>query len=172
MAHRLSADAKGVYVIAATPFLDDGRVDFDGIDKLVAFYLKCGVQGMTILGVLGEAQKLSEQESVEAAKRLQPDLIISDISMPRLNGLDATREIQMCAPQSKVIMLTVHREAVYVSMAFHAGARGYLLKQSAVAELPQAVLCVLEGGRYIGADVATREEWMSADGDEASTRKS
>ena len=67
--HRLSADAKGVYVIAATPFLDDGRVDFDGIDKLVAFYLKCGVQGMTILGVLGEAQKLSEQESVEAAKR-------------------------------------------------------------------------------------------------------
>ena len=68
-AHRLTADAKGVYVIAATPFTDDGRVDFEGIDKLVAFYLKCGVQGMTILGVLGEAQKLSEQESVEAAKR-------------------------------------------------------------------------------------------------------
>lgn len=69
MAHKLSADAKGVYVIAATPFTDDGRVDLDGIDKLTAFYLKCGVQGMTILGVLGEAQKLSEGESVEAAKR-------------------------------------------------------------------------------------------------------
>jgi 4-hydroxy-tetrahydrodipicolinate synthase len=69
MPHRLSADAKGVYVIAATPFLDDGRVDLDGIDKLVAFYLKCGVQGMTILGVLGEAQKLGEQEAVDVAKR-------------------------------------------------------------------------------------------------------
>ena len=66
MAHLLTADARGVYVIAATPFLDDGRVDFDGIDKLTAFYLKCGVQGMTILGVLGEAQKLSEGESVDA----------------------------------------------------------------------------------------------------------
>jgi DNA-binding NarL/FixJ family response regulator len=126
-----------------------------------------------ILDELGEVVGMvtDGQALVEAARRLQPDLIISDISMPRLNGLDATREIQMCAPQSKVIMLTVHREAVYVSMAFHAGARGYLLKQSAVAELPQAVLCVLEGERYIGADVAAREEWMSADGDEASTRK-
>ena len=69
MAHRLSADAKGVYVIAATPFLDDGRVDFDGVDKLTDFYLGCGVQGMTILGVLGEAQKLSESETVDVAKR-------------------------------------------------------------------------------------------------------
>jgi DNA-binding NarL/FixJ family response regulator len=127
-----------------------------------------------ILDELGEVVGMvtDGQALVEAARRLQPDLIISDISMPRLNGLDATREIQMCAPQSKVIMLTVHREAVYVSMAFHAGARGYLLKQSAVAELPHAVLCVLAGDRYIGQGVGGREEWMSADGDEASTRKS
>ena len=69
MAHTLSADAKGVYVIAATPFHDDGRIDFDGIDQMVAFYLKCGVQGMTILGVMGEAQKLTETEAAETAKR-------------------------------------------------------------------------------------------------------
>ena len=126
-----------------------------------------------ILDELGEVVGMvtDGQALVEAARRLQPDLIISDISMPRLNGLDATRAIQMCAPQSKVIMLTVHREPVYLSIAFDAGARGYLLKQSAVAELPQAVLRVLEGERYIGADVAGREEWMSADGDEAATRK-
>jgi DNA-binding NarL/FixJ family response regulator len=108
---------------------------------------------------------------VEAARRLQPDLIISDISMPRLNGLEATRAIQICAPQSKVIMLTVHREAVYLSFAFDAGARGYLLKQSAVAELPQAVQRVLKGERYIGANVGGRDEWMSPDWDEAATRK-
>ena len=127
-----------------------------------------------ILDELGEVVGMvtDGQALVEAAQRLQPDLIISDISMPRLNGLDATRAIQMCAPQSKVIILTVHREEVYLSIAFNAGARGYLLKQSAVAELPQAVLRVLEGERYIGADVAGREEWISADGDEAATCKS
>jgi DNA-binding NarL/FixJ family response regulator len=126
-----------------------------------------------ILGELGEVVGMvtDGQALVEAARRLQPDLIISDISMPRLNGLDATRAIQICAPQSKVIILTVHREAVYLSIAFDAGARGYLLKQSAMEELPQAVQRVLEGERYVGANVGGREEWMSPDGDEAATRK-
>ena len=119
-----------------------------------------------VVGVVRDGQAL-----VEAAKRLQPDLIISDISMPRMDGLEATRAIQICAPQSKVIILTVHREALYVSIAFDAGARGYVLKQSALAELPQAVLRVLAGERYVGADVAGREEWMSADRDEAPTRQ-
>lgn len=67
MSHRLTADAKGVYVIAATPFTDSGAVDFGSIDTLVDFYLGCGVDGMTILGVMGEAQKLSEQESMDVA---------------------------------------------------------------------------------------------------------
>jgi 4-hydroxy-tetrahydrodipicolinate synthase len=68
MAHRLSADAKGVYVIAATPFTDDGQIDFASIDRLTDFYLACGVDGMTILGVMGEAQKLSESEAGAVAK--------------------------------------------------------------------------------------------------------
>lgn len=106
---------------------------------------------------------------VEAAQRWQPDLIISDISMPRRNGLEATRAIQRCAPQSKVIILTVHREALYLSLAFQAGARGYLLKQSALAELPRAILRVLEGERYVGADVAGRDAWLVADRDEVPT---
>ena len=119
-----------------------------------------------VVGVVTDGHAL-----VEAARRLQPDLIVSDISMPRMDGLEATRAIQICAPQSKVIILTVHREALYVSIAFDAGARGYVLKQSALAELPQAVLRVLAGERYVGADVAGREEWMSADRDEAPTRQ-
>lgn len=119
-----------------------------------------------VVGVVTDGQAL-----VEAARRLQPDLIISDISMPRMDGLEAARAIRICAPQSKVIILTVHREAFYLSLAFDAGARGYLLKQSALAELPNAVLRVLEGGRYVGTDVAGREEWMPADRDEAPTRQ-
>jgi DNA-binding NarL/FixJ family response regulator len=124
-----------------------------------------------ILDELGEVVGMvtDGQALVEAAQRLEPDLIFSDISMPGLNGLDATRALQACLPQSKVIILTVHREAVYVSLAFNAGARGYLLKRSAVVELPQAVLHVLAGDRYIGQGVGVREEWAPSDGDEAPT---
>ena len=131
-----------------------------------------GLRGL--LDELGEVVGIVEdgQALVEAARRLQPDIIISDISMPKMNGLDATRALQAYAPQSKVIMLTVHREAVYLSLAFNAGARGYVLKRSAVAELPHAVRHVLAGDRYIGQGVGGREEWVSADGDKATTWRS
>lgn len=127
-----------------------------------------------LLDELGEVVGIVEdgQALVEAAQRLKPDIIISDISMPRMNGLDATRALQACAPQSNVIILTVHREAVYLSLAFNAGARAYLLKRSAVAELPHAVLHVLAGDRYIGQGVGGSEEWVSVDGDEATTWRS
>jgi len=120
-----------------------------------------------VVGMVGDGQAL-----VEMARLLEPDLIITDISMPRLNGLDATRTILACLPQSKVIILTVHREAVYLSLAFNAGARGYILKRSAVAELPQAVLRVLAGDRYIGQGVGGKEEWASVEGDETTTWRS
>ena len=131
-----------------------------------------GLRGL--LDELGEVVGIVEdgQALVEAAQRLAPDIIISDISMPRMNGLEATRALQACAPQSKVIILTVHREAIYLSLAFNAGARGYLLKRSAVAELPHAVPHVLAGDRYIGQGVGGRDEWVSADGDEATTWRS
>jgi DNA-binding NarL/FixJ family response regulator len=117
-----------------------------------------------VVGMVGDGQAL-----VEAARLLEPDLIITDISMPGMNGLDATRALLHFLPQSRVIILTVHREAVYLSLAFNAGARGYILKRSAVAELPQAVLHVLAGDRYIGQGVGGREEWTAAGGDEATT---
>jgi DNA-binding NarL/FixJ family response regulator len=122
----------------------------------------------SILDELGEVvgMVMDGQALVEAAQRLKPDIIFSDISMPGLNGLDATRAIQTCLPQSKVIILTVHREASYVSLALNAGACGYLLKRTAMAELPQAVLHVLAGDCYIGQGVGRSMEWTSADGDE------
>ena len=108
------------------------------------------------------------QEIVEAAQRLKPDVIILDISMPGLNGLDATRTLQTSVPQSKVIILSIHQEPVYVSLAIKAGARGYLLKRTALyAELSQALLHVLAGDRYIGLGV--REERAPVDGAEVST---
>ena len=68
MTAQLTADAKGVYVIAATPFGEDGAVDHDSIESLTRFYLESGVSGMTILGVMGEAAKLTQAEAGEVAK--------------------------------------------------------------------------------------------------------
>lgn len=69
MGHRLTEDAKGVYLIAATPFADDGALDLEGIDRLVDFYLGCGVHGLTILGMMGEANKLTAAETDAVASR-------------------------------------------------------------------------------------------------------
>jgi 4-hydroxy-tetrahydrodipicolinate synthase len=69
MPKTLTADAKGVYAIAATPFLPDGSIDFDSIDTLVEFYLSHRVQGITVLGMMGEAQKLTPSESLAVAER-------------------------------------------------------------------------------------------------------
>lgn len=95
---------------------------------------------------------------VEAAQWLKPDIIFTDISMPKLSGLDATRAILVRAPQSKVIILSSYQEPAYVSMAFNAGARGYVLKRTALyAELSQALMHVLAGDHYIGLGV--KAEW-------------
>lgn len=119
-----------------------------------------------VVGTVTDGQAL-----VEAAQRLEPDIIITDISMPKMNGLDAVRALQTSVPHSKVIVLSVHREPVYVTLAFKAGALGYLLKRAAShTELSQALLHVLAGDRYIGLGV--REEWAFVDGAEAPARRS
>src|SRR5690606_4886212 len=69
MSHRLTEEAKGVYLIAATPFAEDGALDLEGIDRLVDFYLGCGVHGLTILGMMGEANKLTAAETEAVAAR-------------------------------------------------------------------------------------------------------
>jgi 4-hydroxy-tetrahydrodipicolinate synthase len=66
----LNAQASGVYTIAATPFHPDGRLDVESIDRMTDFYLKCGVTGMTILGIMGEAPKLEPEESLEVVRRV------------------------------------------------------------------------------------------------------
>jgi DNA-binding NarL/FixJ family response regulator len=119
-----------------------------------------------VVGTVSNGQVL-----VKAAQWLEPDIIIADISMPKMNGLDATRALQTCAPQSKVIIMTAHREPVYATLAFDAGARGFLLKRIALhAELPQAILHVLAGDRYIGLGVS--EEWVPVNGARIQTRMS
>ena len=118
-----------------------------------------------LFGELGEVVGTATdgQSLVQAAQRLKPDIIFTDISMPRMNGLEATRALRACLPQSQVIILTSHQEPAFVTVAFAAGARGYILKKTALyAELSQALQHVLAGDRYVGLGV--RGEWELGDG--------
>ncbi|MFT5728997.1 MAG: DNA-binding NarL/FixJ family response regulator [Desulforhopalus sp.] len=95
---------------------------------------------------------------VEQTKILLPDVIIVDISMPKLNGLEAVRQINNMGISSKIIMLTMHSDVTYASKAFDAGALGYVLKHSAHTELLQAVEQVLLGKMFITEKIAKELE--------------
>ncbi len=86
---------------------------------------------------------------VASAERLRPDVILLDISMPLLNGLDAARQLAQVSPDSKLIFVTMHADPAYVRQAFRAGARGYVVKSSASAALVAAVRAVVAGRRHI-----------------------
>ena len=86
---------------------------------------------------------------LEAAQKVKPDIVILDVSMPLLNGIDAATQLKKVQPAIKIIFVTMHADADYVRSAFEAGASGYLLKRSAVDELEQAIRAVWAGHSYI-----------------------
>jgi DNA-binding NarL/FixJ family response regulator len=89
-------------------------------------------------------------EAVQKAEELQPDLILIDIGIARVNGLEATKQIRALSPRSKVIMVTQEQSADVVREAFRAGANGYVVKVDAGTELLTAIDIVLRGGRFLG----------------------
>jgi DNA-binding NarL/FixJ family response regulator len=94
------------------------------------------------------------QKAVEQALRLRPQVVVMDISMPALSGLEATRRIARGAPASAVVILSMHSSAELTREAFAAGAKGYLLKESAGDEVVKAVRAVAAGRRYLGEGLA------------------
>ncbi|MBL8058744.1 MAG: response regulator transcription factor [Anaerolineales bacterium] len=101
------------------------------------------------LEVVGEAE--DGREAVHKAQALAPDVVLMDITMPGLNGLEATRQIRKALPRVKVLALTVHANAEYVFQILRAGASGYLVKQAAVTELIEAIRTVSRGETYLSA---------------------
>lgn len=91
---------------------------------------------------------------IEAAQRLKPDLIVLDISMPLLNGIDAARQIGKILPQTRLLFVTMHLSPPYLEAALDAGATGYVLKSSAREELLEAVESVLRGAVYVSPKFA------------------
>ena len=91
---------------------------------------------------------------VEAAARLKPDVIVADITMPRLNGLDAIPLLKKDNPDARVVVITMHRETAYASRALAAGASGFVLKSSAPAELIAAIHAALAGRTFVTPEIA------------------
>jgi DNA-binding NarL/FixJ family response regulator len=104
------------------------------------------------LVVVGEAG--DGEDAVAAVEQLAPDVVVMDISMPRLNGIDATAEIRRRFPRTHVVMLSVHATSEHVFRALQAGAEGYVLKESVGQEVVDAIRTVAAGRRYLSTRIA------------------
>lgn len=102
--------------------------------------------------VVGEAA--NGKDAVELAGSLQPDVIVMDVSMPELSGIEATRRIGEVSPKARVLALSMHRDSVYVREILRAGARGYILKDAQESELLGAVRAVGKGDGYLSPAVS------------------
>jgi two-component system response regulator NreC len=105
--------------------------------------------GFTVVG-----EGADGMEAIQLADKFRPDLVILDLSMPRLNGLDAARQIRLVSPRSKLILLTVHREEQYVLEAINAGIKGYVLKSEAATVIGEAIQEVTRGNTFLSPGIA------------------
>jgi DNA-binding NarL/FixJ family response regulator len=121
---------------------DDHALVLEGFKKLLEEHCQ-------VVGSVEDGRSL-----LDAARRLRPDIVVLDISMPKLNGLDAARRLRKMVPQVRLIFVTVHADHDYVHQAFKAGASAYLLKRSAGSELLQAIDAVTKGNYYVTSLIA------------------
>jgi len=116
---------------------DDHAVVAQGLESLLK-------KSFDLVGVVHDGHAL-----LDAAEKLRPDVIVTDISMPGLNGVDAIRQIRARRPGTKIVVLTMHRDTQLAVEAFQAGASGYVLKVSPADELIRAIAEVAEGRGYV-----------------------
>ena len=121
---------------------DDHRMVAEGVKRLLE-------EEFELVGVVEDGRQL-----VETARRLRPDVIVADITMPHLNGIEALGQLKQDNPEVRVVFLTMHKDTAYARRALEAGARGYVLKHSAQAELFLAVRAALDGNTFISPTLA------------------
>jgi two-component system response regulator NreC len=120
--------------------------------KLMRTGLRLIVDQHSEFSVVGEAD--DGREAVALVETLRPDVVVMDIGMPRLNGIEAAAQIHEAHPEIAIVMLSMHSDEGYVLRAFKAGARGYLLKDSAEADLSRAITAVIEGKSFFSPAVS------------------
>lgn len=121
---------------------DDHRIVLEGLKGLLE-------DKFDIVGTVQDGRELLEQ-----AEKLHPDVIVVDIGMPLLNGIDAVTQIKKSGLSTKIVFLTMHQDAMYAKEAFEAGALGFVLKHSAPSELKTAIEEALKGNTYISPAIA------------------
>ena len=110
------------------------------------------LSGQEDIQVVGQAANgLEAVANVEAA---HPDIVLMDLSMPGMNGLEATRELKVRLPKTPVLILSMYNDPIFVARALHAGAAGYILKESMIEELTLAIRSVAAGGLFLSPLVA------------------
>ena len=121
---------------------DDHQIFLEGLKNLLESEFE-------VVGTVEDGRAL-----VREAERIRPDVIVADISMPLLNGIDAVRQIKKSDYQAKVVFLTMHPDVSFATMAFEVGASGYILKSSASRQLISAINDVVRGKTYVTPDIA------------------
>ena len=116
---------------------DDHKIVLEGLKGLLA-------DEFEVVGTVEDGRTLLEQ-----ARQLRPDVIVVDVAMPLLNGIDAVKQIKKSGLDTKVVFLTMHQDAMYAKEALDAGALGFVLKHSAPSELTRAIQEALKGNTYI-----------------------
>ena len=110
------------------------------------------LEAQSDMEIAGEAG--NGRDAVELAEKLHPDVVVMDVAMPELNGIEATRRLAASSPHTRVLALSMHKDSVYVREILRAGARGYLLKDSIDTDLISAVRAVAKGDGYISPGVS------------------
>ena len=121
---------------------DDHRIVAEGLRSLLE-------PDFDLVGAVEDGRAL-----IAAVEELQPDVAVVDVSMPKLNGIEAVRQIKQKNKRIKIVFLTMHPDVTYAASAFEAGASGYVLKHSAPAELVMAIQEALEGRTYVTPRIA------------------
>jgi DNA-binding NarL/FixJ family response regulator len=120
---------------------DDHRIVVEGLRAILT-------PEFDLVGIVDDGRKL-----VEAAMKLAPEIIVADISMPHLNGLDAIAQLKDLGCTAKVVFLTMHKDATYAARALALGASGFVLKHAASTELLEAIRTARNGGVYVTSEI-------------------
>lgn len=120
---------------------DDHKILLEGLKSLLE-------DKFDLVGIAEDGKVL-----VKEAERLKPDVIVTDIAMPKINGIEAVRQIKASNPLIKIIFLTMHSDVNFASLAFEVGASGYIIKHSAASELITAINEVMKGKPYVTPEI-------------------